>query len=301
MTSRSDPELEDPVAAPRARRNGILVLGKVKAILDAFVDVGQAGPSEIASRIGANKSTTFRLLDSMERIGLLDRTRSGSYALGLRLMELGALVESRLDLRRVAEPELDGLNEAIGLTVFMTVRHADQATCIDRIPGANVDVLGLRLGGIIPLHLGAGPRVLLASLTGAELAAYLRSAPFRPATPHTLTTSAQLRADVELTRARGYALSMEDATLGVAALGVPVFDASGRTVAAISVAGLRHEFEGDREAAIAGRLQASAARVSAALGAPAGLYPPASGDGPRGREVLVGPSHSRGRSMNSTG
>ena len=264
MANRSSQD--DTPATQRERRNGILVLGKVKAILDALGDVGQAGPSEIAARIGANKSTTFRLMDSMERNGLLDRTRSGSYALGLRLMELGAIVESRLDLRKVAEHDLGELNAAIGLTVFMTVRHGDNATCILRIPGAHLDVTELLLGGVLPLHLGAGPRVLLAAMTDAELAAFLRQAPFTPRTPYTLTTSSQLRADVDLTRAQGYALSMEDATLGVAALGFPIFDSSGAVVAAISAAGLRHEFEGGRVTALADRLKASAARISAALG-----------------------------------
>ncbi len=272
MTSQLDPVPVDIGVASRSRPDGILVLGKVKAVLDALADLGQAGPSEIAARIGANKSTTFRLVTSMERIGLLDRTPGGSYALGLWLMELGALVESRLDLRRIAESELVGLNQGVALTAFLTVRHADQATCIDRIAGPNVDVLALRLGGILPLYSGAGPRVLLAGLAEPDLAAYLRRAPFRPLTPHTLTSSAALRADVELTRRRGYVLSMEDVTVGVAALGVPVFDASGRVAGAISVAGLRHEFEGDHEGLLANRLQASAARVSAALGAPASLY-----------------------------
>jgi len=271
MTNQLDSAPVDSGVAPSSRPDGILVLGKMKAVLGALAALGQAGPSEIAARIGVNKSTTFRLVSSMERIGLLDRTPSGSYTLGLWLMELGALVESRLDLRTVAEPELGRLNQDVALTAFLTVRHADQATCIGRIAGPNVDVLALRLGGILPLYSGAGPRVLLAGLAEPELAAYVRRAPFRPLTPHTLTSSGQLRADVEMTRRRGYVLSMEDVTVGVAAIGVPVFDTSGGVVAAISVAGLRHEFEGDHERILANRLLASAARVSAALGAPPSL------------------------------
>jgi DNA-binding IclR family transcriptional regulator len=193
-------------------------------------------------------------------------------------MELGALVEGRLDLRTIADPELERLNQDVALTAFLTVRHAGQATCIGRIAGPNVDVLALRLGGILPLYSGAGPRVLLAGLAEPELAAYVHAAPFQPLTPHTLTSSSDLRADIEMTRRRGYVLSMEDVTIGVAAIGVPVFDQSGKVIAAISVAGLRHEFEGDHERMIAKRLQASAARISAALGAPASLHAARSDD-----------------------
>lgn len=282
----------DRAEPARTRPDGILVLGKVKAILDAFAEVGQAGASETAIRIGANKSTTFRLLNSMARIGLLDRRPNGTYALGLWLMELGSLAQSRLDVRRIAEQELLGLNRAIGLTVYLTLRHGEQATCIDRIAGEHVDVLALRLGGTLPLYAGAGPRVLLAALSEPELAAFLGRSPFPALTPHTLTSSSKLRADVEMTRERGYVLSMEDVTVGVAAIGVPVFDAAGQVVAAISAAGLRHEFEGDRAEAIAGRLRASAARVSANLGAPVVVaHDPAQDTRP----------HWRDRSMNSTG
>lgn len=260
---------------PQARpvREGILVLAKVNAVLDVLADLGQAGPSEIASRIGANKSTTFRIVNSMERIGLLDRAPNGTYALGLRLMELGTLVEGRLDLRRIADPELVRLQGDLALTAFLTVRHNFQATCIDRISGRNVDIMALRLGGILPLHAGAGPRVLLAGMPEPERSAYLEHEPFQPMTPSTLIWAHQLLADVGETRRRGYVLSMEDVTIGVAALGVPVFDASGQIAAAISVAGLRHEFEGERELLIAERLREAAAAVSAALGAPSGLTP----------------------------
>jgi len=265
---RSDLEPAD-LAAPRGgtRENGILVLGKVRSVLETLADAGKAGPSEVAVRIGINKSTAFRLLNSLERIGLLDRDGAGSYTLGLWLMELGSLVETRLDLRKIAEPELELLRRDTGLTVFLIVRHAHQATCIDRIAGSDVDVMRLRLGGTLPLHCGAGGRVLLASLSGTELDSYFRHAPFDRLTPHTLSSKDELLADIELTRERGYALSMEDVTIGVAALGVPVFDSSKKVVAAISVSGLRHEFEDERLGVLVARTCASAARVSTALGA----------------------------------
>src|SRR5664279_3542519 len=179
MTATQEPGATDRAssrstadAAPRVRdrRDGILVLGKVQAILEAFAgDLSSAGPSEIAARIGANKSTTFRVLGSMERAGLLDRRPDGTFGLGLWLMELGSLVQSRLDLRRAAGASLEELGRATGQTVFLSVLHGHQATCIDRLAGSNVDVLALRLGGTLPLYCGAGPRVLLASLADAEV------------------------------------------------------------------------------------------------------------------------------------
>lgn len=253
----------------RDRRDGILVLAKVQAILEAFAgDMTSAGPSEVATRIGANKSTTFRVLGSMERAGMLDRRPDGTFGLGLWLMELGSIVQSRLDLRRVAGPTIEELGRAIGQTVFLSVLHGNQATCIDRLAGSNVDVLALRLGGTLPLYCGASPRTLLAALPERELDAYLQGAPFPALTLATLTTAEQLRADVLQTREQGYVLSMEDVTMGVSALGAPVFDATGATIAAISVAGLKHEFVGPARTKAAGLVTAAARSISSSLGAP---------------------------------
>ena len=261
-----------PPARIRDRREGILVLAKVQAILEVFAgDLASAGPSEVAARIGANKSTTFRVLGSMERAGLLDRRPDGTFGLGLWLMELGSLVQSRLDLRRVAESTLLSLGRATGQTVFLSVLHGHQATCIDRLAGSNVDVLALRLGGTLPLYCGAGPRILLAALADEDLDAYLQAAPFPILTSTTLTSAEQLRADVRRTRDLGYVLSMEDVTVGVAALGAPVLDATGATIAALSVAGLKHQFEGPAAAKAVGLVIAAARTISSALGAPS--YP----------------------------
>ena len=256
-------------ASTSVRRDGILVLGKVKAVLDAFAgSMERAGPSEVAARLGQNKSSTFRLLASMERIGLLDRNPDGTYELGLRLMELGSQVQARLDLPRIADPVLRQLRQEVDQTSFLTVRRGFEATCIGRVAGTNVDVLSLRLGGALPLYCGAGPRALLAGLSSAELDAYLGQAPFARLTQHTLAGADELRGDIERTRAEGFTLSMEDVTPGVAAIGAAITDAAGDIVAAISVAGLKHMYAGSLEKEIASKVIAAAAEVSAALGAP---------------------------------
>ncbi len=202
----------------------------------------------------------------MERVGLLDRFPDGTYGLGLRLMELGTLVGERLDLRRRAEPFLTQLRDAVAQTVFLTIRHDEVATCIDRLPGSHVEVMALRLGGRLPLHCGAAPRVLLAGMEGAVLDAYLQHAPFEPRTVHTLVTEAALRDDVARTRQQGYTLSIEDVTLGVAAAGAPIFDHRGHVAAALSIADLRPEYDASRLPRLIGDLCRAADQISAAIG-----------------------------------
>jgi DNA-binding IclR family transcriptional regulator len=181
-------------------------------------------------------------------------------------MELGALVSERLDLRRLAEPALRRLRDEVGQTVFLTVRYDVVATCIDRLPGSHLEVMVLRLGGSLPLYCGAAPRVLLAGMDRADLDRYLTGAPFERRTPYTLIAASALREDVARSRSQGYTLSLEDATLGVAALGAPVFDRHGNVVAAISIAGLRPEYDEVHLPGLIERVRQAADATSAALG-----------------------------------
>ena len=77
-----------------------------------------------------------------------------------------------------------------------------------------------------------GRRVALAYFEDADAERYLAGAPFPAYNENTLVSVEQLREDIRLTRERGYALSDEDVTLGVGAVGVPIVDnESGRVIA----------------------------------------------------------------------
>ena len=87
-------------------------------------------------------------------------------------------------------------------------------------------------------------------------------------------TPAALRADLAEIRRRGYSISRGDATPGVGALGAPVFDATGRAVAALSVGGLLERVSPEREPEVSARLLACSRELSTRLGAKAGQASP---------------------------
>ncbi|WP_235537515.1 IclR family transcriptional regulator [Sphingomonas sp. Root1294] len=77
-------------------------------------------------------------------------------------------------------------------------------------------------------------KVLLAHLSKEELDAYLATAPFVALTPSTIISSGALRAELALTRERGYALDQGEMFDGFICIAVPV-RIGGRVVAAISL------------------------------------------------------------------
>lgn len=229
-----------PKAAELGRETPVQVLAKVGALLDQLAEDGETTAAELADRIGEPRSTVYRLLATLQRLDMVEPgTRRGTYRLGLALLRLGSAVVARFDERQAALPIMERIHEETGETVFLCIRRGFDAVCIERLDGRRVQSLALRLGGSLPLHAGAAPRVLLAFEKESLWDEYLGAGPLESFTPATPSTRKALVASLEETRAQGYAVSDEDVTLGIAALGAPIYDYRGSVRAALSISGVR--------------------------------------------------------------
>jgi DNA-binding IclR family transcriptional regulator len=162
---------------------------------------------------------------------------------------------------------MEDIHRALEETVYLTIRRGDDAVCIERIEGVHIRSMFLQLGGSMPLHLGAGPRALLAHLPRADWVQYLAAAKLAPLTPASPSTKGQVLELLEETLRMGYAISDEDVTLGIASVGAPIFDSTGGVAAAISVGGLTALVLGDqRRDQVIELVTSGARRISEALG-----------------------------------
>lgn len=223
---------------------------------------------ELARRTALSPSTARRILASLCHHRFCEQDAGGSYRLGLALFELGTRVESDLDLRSRSLPALKRLAEVSHLTVFICVQRENRAIAIERVDGRYAFSLALTVGGSLPLNAGAASRALLAHLPEEEALELFEKHPPEEFTARTLTTEKAILADMRTVRERGYAISDEDVTPGVAAIGMPVFGhgPGERPVAAISVAGLVPQVLGDEEERLIGQLREAAEEISRELG-----------------------------------
>jgi DNA-binding IclR family transcriptional regulator len=134
---------------------------------------------------------------------------------------------------------MERIHERVGETVFLLVRRGRNAVCIERLEGLRVQSLALRLGGSLPLHVGAGPRVLLAWEPESEWESYAADGTLEALAGETPMTRDALLAELARTRERGYAVSDEDVTPGIASLGAPILDYTGGIRAALSIGGMK--------------------------------------------------------------
>jgi DNA-binding IclR family transcriptional regulator len=257
---RTEAHAANGTAAPYVR-----VIGKAVAALDAFLDGSpELTSTELARRLGMSRSTVHRLLTTMERHRLVDRTETGAYGLGIHLFRLGSAVPVRAVLGRLAEPALAALAERFAVSTYLSVRDGERALCIARIDRGPVRTTTYQVGETLPLHLGAGPNVLMSELPAAELDRILER-PLLAMTPRTTVDPDAIRARLAMMRDTGLSYAPDDVEVGLAAMGVPVRDRTGELVGAVSVVTLTPWFSGEHYAAIATGLRETAAAVEAEL------------------------------------
>ncbi|QAY59650.1 IclR family transcriptional regulator [Microbacterium protaetiae] len=246
---------------------GVEILSKAGAVIDALAERGALSVNALAEAVDEPMSSTYRLLQSLVALRLVEPAPlRGMYRLGLSLLEVGSALEDSLDVRTVAMPIMRDLRAALDVAILVCYRRDLRAVCVERLEGHNVRLVSMQVGDSLPLHVGAAPRALLAWLPPGEQHAVLDELTSADSLlGFAVPPLSALRREIADIRRRGYSRSDEDVTLGVAALGSPIFNHRGELVAALSISGLRDQIIG-RESEVSAALRRAAHSISAALG-----------------------------------
>ncbi len=218
------------------------------SILEQFtLDRPELNLTEISNGIGLSKSTTHRLLSTLETTEMVEfEKKTGHYRLGLKTFRLGSVVSKSMELVKQADPLLWNLADETDETSFLLVADGNEALCLRRFDGTHhVRVLFLEAGKHSAFNCGAAQRVLLAHLPEWRWEEVVASHA-RRMTQYSLVSRDELERDRREIRERGYSVSWEDVTMHACALGAPVRDSTGTVIAAVSVSGIVQRFSAER-------------------------------------------------------
>jgi DNA-binding IclR family transcriptional regulator len=187
------------------------------------------------------------------------------YSLGPLLFELGILATHRFNLKEVSQPVVAQLAEETGDTTFLFLRSGYDAVCISRIQGSYpIQTPSVPLGSRQPLGVSAGGLALLASLPESESTAVIKAVSPRLGAYGELDED-KVQELCGAARHAGYAVTGNHAVPGVRAIGLPVFNAAGTPVAAITVAATHARMTDQRITSILPRLRNAARELTRLL------------------------------------
>lgn len=224
---------------PAARLPRIQSLVRANAILQAIASapMGSARLTDIQRSTGLKKTTVHTLLETLVALGFVAHDRDRNYQLGLRILQLGRLAESNIDLALIARPALIRLCQQTRETVNLALPGATDALVISSL----VERHGVRAtsytGWRVYYHASALGKSMLAHFDPLHRKAILDTVPLASLTENTIVEPASLEQALERIRRDGFAIDLEEAEVGSRAVAVPIIGAEGHVFGAISVSG----------------------------------------------------------------
>lgn len=218
------------------QQRGVRALERGLALLEALGRAPKSSLAELAQGANLAPSTAFRLLDTLQKCGFAAQCQqTGHYQLGLRAFEVGSAYLPRLQLNDVALPVMRELMQAFGETVNLAVADQADAVYVAQVEGEQMLRMFTRLGARTPAYCSGVGKALLAWSPTQTVRAVLGDGPWPASTEHTLTTFKALERELKQVRRQGYAVDNEEREVGVRCVAVPITDAAGAVVAALSL------------------------------------------------------------------
>lgn len=244
----------------------IEVVGRALDVLEVFAQEQkpQLSLKEIADRLDQSMNTVFRLLYTLAAHGFVVKTNK-QYELGSKLLDLTRAKMRHTDVVALARPHMNALLERFRETVNLGVIMDGKIRYVEVRESPERFRLVEHVGGTDPLHCTALGKAHLAFLPFPEVRDLVKIHGMPKVTEHTLHTLTALRADLETTRDRGYAIDHQESMLGGFCVAAPILNGSGRPVGAISIAGPYVRFNEARVPEVSAALREATAAISTHL------------------------------------
>jgi IclR family acetate operon transcriptional repressor len=255
-----------PQAAPGGRGRTEKYFSKVigKA-LDVFAILrSSAQPlslNELTLRLKLAKSSVFRILHTLEVSEYVERDAAGRYSVpaGLRAWAPGQV---RAALVEAALPALKELSREFGETVSLAMRFENRVEVIATVESPRLIRMGNTVGRILPPHASSLGKAIAAFQPEDVRDRLVRSYGIHRFTEHTVTDDVELKRQFEAVRSRGYSTDDEESVLEGLCFGVPILDAQGDAIAALSVSSPKTRM---RDAQLQKRLVTALRRAASAV------------------------------------
>jgi len=224
-----------PGARARSDKYFSKVIGKALDVIAILRSSTQPlSLNELTLGLELAKSSVFRILHTLEVSGYIERDGAGRYALAADL-RASAPGQVRAALIEATLPALKALSREFGETVSLAMRFENRVEVIATLESPHLIRMGNTVGRILPPHASSLGKAIAAFQPEDVRDRVVRSYGIHRFTEHTVTDEVKLKREFEVVRSRGYSTDREESVLEGDCFGVPILDAHGDAIAAISV------------------------------------------------------------------
>jgi len=223
--------------APRPGDSYVQSFARGLAVLRSFgADAPQQTLSEVAERTELTRAGARRILHTLLRLGYVEAD-GRLFRLTPKVLDLGYAYLSSLPVWTQAQPLLEDLTLSLRQACSATVLDGNDIVYVVRLSAHRTMSINLGIGSRLPAYCTSMGRVLLSGLSPDALRSKLSNMPLLKLTPATVTDIDALMEEIAQVRRQGWSLVQEELEQGLIALAAPVFDRSGKIVAAINASG----------------------------------------------------------------
>ncbi|MBX6317333.1 IclR family transcriptional regulator [Pigmentiphaga sp.] len=227
---------------------------------------GGATAPELARRLGVPRTTVFRLLATLERLGFVQRAENGrDYSLGMAVLRLGFEYLASLELTQLGAPLLERVRDEFNLSCHLVVRDGPDIVYVAKAAANTPLASSVNVGTRLPAHATVLGRVLMADMSLEQLRELYPEGVLPTVNAFTPRTVEQLYALLQRDRERPYLLHEGFFESGISTLAAPVRQEGGAIAAALGVAMPAVPIEASRLERLARAVCESAAELSALL------------------------------------
>ncbi len=196
--------------------------------------------AELAADAGLPKATAHRLAAALRACGFLTQTEDGRYGLGVKLLELGAVLRESMDVVQLCSRAMNAIAAASGETVLLVTVDWErlEVLLVARRNSPHPLAVGTLFGRPQPIPPGGAlGKALLAGLPPTELGTVIDGLHLVATTPKTPIERRLLLRQIAEAREVGFASEQDEFIEGGAGVAVPVIFEEDRPLAAIGVVG----------------------------------------------------------------
>lgn len=213
------------------------VMQRAFAIIDALsLHPRSISLTDLSISTGIPKSTAHRILQELISIGYVVKNDRGLYSLSFKVCELSYRVMSGLDLLEIATPVAKRLCSHVNETVHLFAPSGVDIVYLRKdepiqASSRTMSYIGMRR----PMYCTAAGKSILAMYSADECLSIWKKSHIQKYTFNTIVQYSTLQKELQLTRARGYAIDNEENEVGIRCIAGAILNTEGTPIGAVSI------------------------------------------------------------------